>query len=675
MSTRSPAVARAVDLELAVGRVRIRLGLRVAWLSHLRTQGHSDIEIASADLDRLEDEAAWRAETTPRELLDGLEEAERSLRDSDGRLTHLATLFGLSAAEQDLVQVCLAAALDERIARQFGLLNSHDDRRFPTEASAARLCDWDLPSILSAESPLRLWGLIRTEASYPGEPEALRLDPGIAAWLQGVDELDSLLVGAAYRMAAPAQLSTWPVAAVAEQLAPPSPGEQPNPTRVVVIGAAGSGRRSFASTLCEALGLGTLVVDSDRVPPGEWGATFAAAQRQAFLDRCAIVWVGAAALGLPWRTTGALFPVQMVVTEPGSAPPSIDDLVDVPVELPAPSIADRDYLWRTLVPPSNDWPAAERADLVERPHVTVADIVHVGRLRPSTAHDAVELLRGRSRGRVGSLATPMPLPYGRADLVLPPRIGEALDMLLFECRERRTFWEGESAARLFPHSGLVALLAGPPGVGKTMAAQVIASELGVDLLRVNLAETISKYIGETAKNLDAVLREAAAVDAVLLCDEADTLFGQRTEIKDAHDRWANADTNFLLQAIEDYPGVALLATNRRDQLDEAFLRRLRHVIDLPKPDRDARRTLWRALMADIAPGADLDALAPLTDRLADRVECTGAEIKHAVMNAAFAARHRHSVIEATDVLAGLDRELAKEGRSMSDLERRKVLHD
>ena len=181
------------------------------------------------------------------------------------------------------------------------------------------------------------------------------------------------------------------------------------------------------------------------------------------------------------------------------------------------------------------------------------------------------------------------------------------------------------------------LLAGPPGVGKTMAAQVVAAELGVDLLRVNLAETISKYVGETAKNLDAVLRNARDLDAVLLLDEADTLFGRRTEIRDAHDRWANADTNFLLQAIETYPGVAVLghqpqgparrgphpAAAARPGAAQARRRRPADAVADPAGRRRARPLTWRC--------------ADLLDRLATRMELTGADIKNAALNAAFVA--------------------------------------
>ena len=133
-------------------------------------------------------------------------------------------------------------------------------------------------------------------------------------------------------------------------------------------------------------------------------------------------------------------------------------------------------------------------------------------------------------------------------------------------------------------SGTMALFAGPSGTGKTMTAEVLAAETGRDMYRIDLASVVSKYIGETEKNLDQVLETAAARDAVLLIDEADALFGQRTEVRDAHDRYANTETNYLLQRIEQYPGLVILTSNRKSNLDEALLRKVRFTIDFPEKD-------------------------------------------------------------------------------------------
>ena len=678
-ATQEVAPARSEEdgaaLELVVQRVRMRLGLRLAWLTHLRGLGLGDVDIATGDRDRLDDELAWREEAVPPELLAALAATQEALRGgAPGRLGVLAEVFGLAAPELDLVHVCLAADEDERVGRVLALAAGDDQGRRVTEAAAARLCDRRTTVLATSESPLRLWGIVVDAPGPPGDAPSVALDPTIAAWLHGVSELDPRLVGVVRGTTARGLLETWPVDEVVERCRPRPGQDQPDPTRIVVRGRSGSGRRSFAAAVCAELGLQSAEVDSDRIPPELWPATFVAVQRHAYLERCAPVWHGRQAAEAGWPALTPHFPVQVVCIGPDGRVGEVAELADVVVELPEPSVRDRRRLWGTYVPESETWPEPERSDVVERPHTTVGDIVHVAGQRVSTAATAREALRRRNRERLGPLVAPMPLPYRRDDLVVPDRVREGIDFLLFEARERRLFWADGGRARLYPQAGLVALLAGPPGVGKTMTAQVVAAELGVDLLRVNLAETISKYVGETAKNLDAVLRNARDLDAVLLCDEADTLFGRRTEIRDAHDRWANADTNFLLQAIETYPGVAILATNRKDQLDDALTRRLRHVLELPRPDAAGRLALWRTLLADVAPGIDLDPLADLLERLATRLELTGAEIKNAVLNAAFVAARAGSPVDADAVVDGLDRELGKQGRSLSVLDRRRI-HD
>lgn len=679
-STRRPTGglrAASPDLELVVQRIRLRLRLRLAWLAHLRERGLTEADIATGDRDRLEDELEWRERAVPEDLRVALATAEQSLRAwGGGRLSTLVETFGLSASEVDLLHVCFAAGVDERIARVMSSLHRDDQRRYVTEPLAARLCDRAAGGLSTAESALRLWGIVTDEPVGPGEPPAVRLDRTIVAWLHGVDELDHRLVGIVRTVAAHPPLDGWPVAQVADRCRPRPGHDQPDPTRVVVRGRAGSGRRSFATATGAALGLRTAVVDADRIAPGDWEETFSAVQRRGYLDRCAPIWHGRRAVERPWPARTPNFPVQFLCLEPGDRVAELSELADVVVELPDPTVDDRRRLWRQYVAEVEDWPEPARSDVVERPHTVVGDIVHVAGQRATTVTAAGQVLRRRSRDRLGPLVSPMSLPYRRQDLVVPDRVRDQIDFLVFECRERRRFWAGEARGRLYPRAGLVALLAGPPGVGKTMTAQVIAAELGVDLLRVNLAETISKYVGETAKNLDAVLRNVQELDAVLLCDEADTLFGRRTEIRDAHDRWANADTNFLLQAIETYSGIVLLATNRKDQLDDALTRRLRHLLDLPKPDAAARRTLWQTLLADVAPdcGSDPESGAELVLRLAARLELTGAEIKNAALNAGLVAARAGTRLNADAILEGLDRELSKQGRALSDMDRQRVLH-
>jgi len=261
-------------------------------------------------------------------------------------------------------------------------------------------------------------------------------------------------------------------------------------------------------------------------------------------------------------------------------------------------------------------------------------------------------------------------PFVPDDLVIGDSLRAALDDLMFEAAERGAFWEQPEAQRLFPQGrGLAALFAGAPGTGKTMAAQVIAAQVGLDLFRIDLSQVVSKYIGETASNLQRILSRASGMDVILFFDEADALFSRRTDVRDAHDRYANTDTDHLLQALESYDGIALLATNRKANIDPAFVRRLRYVLEFPKPDAEQRWHIWMRVIDGLAGSESAARLRPFLRRLASEQDVTGAQIKYAALSALFAARREGTALQADHLVRGLDRELNKEGRALSDRER------
>jgi SpoVK/Ycf46/Vps4 family AAA+-type ATPase len=206
--------------------------------------------------------------------------------------------------------------------------------------------------------------------------------------------------------------------------------------------------------------------------------------------------------------------------------------------------------------------------------------------------------------------------------------------------------------------GLKVLFAGESGTGKTMAAQVLGAELGLDLFRVDLAGTVSKYIGETEKNLERIFSAADGSNAILFFDEADALFGKRSEVSDAHDRYANIEVAYLLQRMEAYPGAVILATNFRRNLDDAFIRRLDFVIDFPFPEAPDRRRIWQRMLPASAPVAgDLD-----LDFLATRFKLSGGAIRNCSLAAAFSAADEGSSIEMRHLVRAVAQEYAKQGR-------------
>ncbi len=320
-----------------------------------------------------------------------------------------------------------------------------------------------------------------------------------------------------------------------------------------------------------------------------------------------------------------------------------------PVGLSPLPIDARLNLWRTLT-------TARPPEGLVTHRFTPAEIA-------TAAQNPAAPLRSRCRRPDHALLTTLPLPYEWDDLVVPSEIADQLCAFESQVRLRWTVYEQWGFARL-THlgQGISALFGGPSGTGKTMAAQVLALRLGLDLLRVDLAGVVNKYIGETEKKLREVFDACEDSGALLFFDEADALFGNRTQVKDAHDRFANIEIDYLLQRIERFDGVAILATNRRQDLDPAFVRRLRFVIEFLPPRPEERLALWcRALPAHAPNGEqirdDID-----WHFLSERLVMTGAEIKAIALGAAFIACDQGTRIGMRQILTAAQREMAKQGQ-------------
>jgi hypothetical protein len=680
-----PALPTAAA-ELATLRTRLRAQRRALWLRRLfgrdgqqplRCVGiNPELDAALRGLDSPKAEQDFAASDPESQALSrALVEVEAALAsDPDSPLARVARLFGLDTAERDLVEICLAAAVDPSLLRAFAFLD-HSGRPLVSAELTARLYGWNgspgARRALSPESPLRRWELIREEPLSPGEPSALSLEPQIREHLLGGRGLDVHLLPVAALHPPLPPLPRWPVADLAARIE--AVLQDGGRIRVRMQGISGSGRRTLAAVVCAKVGLPVLGIDSDRIEDERWPQVFLRAQRQAYLDGTALAFRGEAALRRHWPEAVPVFPVQFVIAEHGQMPVPLEHAIDHPAFVPAPSLGERAAMIRAQVPAAAGWEPTELEALAARHRLTVGEIAQLGRHRISVPSEASALLRESTRHRLGELARWVDCPFTPDDLVLPRPLRRGLEELVFEAKERPSFWERPAARRLFPEGrGLCALFVGPAGTGKTMAAQVVAAQLGLDLFRISLASVISKYIGDTSKNIKAVLARAEEMDAVLLFDEADALFGKRTEIKDAHDRFANTDTNYLLQAIEAYQGVALLASNKKANIDPAFLRRIRAVLEFPRPEAAERRELWQRLVRELDGKERADALAPGLESLAASIDATGAQIKYAVLAGIFSARRLEEPLGVAHLVAGLERELVKEGRSLSDRERERL---
>lgn len=678
----SPLGANATGLEPAIEqvlqRVRLRARRRVAWLravwmaagarSNGNGQGiHLEIDGYLDNADTPAAEARWYAETPEIQALNAaIAMTEEGISaDTESRLAQLQRTFDLNAAEMDLLQVCLALAVEPNLGRVYAYLHDHSTRSYPTENLTARLFGHGYCLPLSNTSPLKTWELVLEHPAGPGEPTRFELDTDVRNWLLGMDDLDASLNDIAQALSAPEPLEHWPLDTVVQQLTAWMTRPDARALRVFVAGPEGSGRRSFAACVSEGFGLPVLVIDSDRVADARWPSTYMHAQRYAYLNRCALVWYGAAAVTRHWPAHIPACRLQFVTGEVEEHLPPAADLLDLRIELPPMTLEQRRQLWLRHLPAAAHWPADTLETLVRRRQTHIGQVKAAAARSVGSAAEAAETASEAARRRLGGLAQHLQSDFSADDLVLPSWLHRHLDDFIFEATERVLLWEQPAAQRLFPQGrGLLALFTGPPGTGKTMAAQVIANTLELDLFRVDLSTIVSKYVGETSKNIERILSRAQRMDAVLLFDEADALFGKRTDIKDAHDRFANTDTNYLLQAIEQYPGIAILSSNRKANIDQGFTRRLRYILDFPKPDAPQRLQLWQRITGELCGPKRTAALQHDLVRLAEAVELTGAQIKYAVLSAVYIARKTKEEVNMAHLILGLERELLKEGRGL-----------
>ncbi len=667
-------------LELVLERVRLRSRIRIAWLRKIWTEMndrggrneefsyHSEVDGFLQDADTPEAEFEWlQNETGIRQWLEALEGIEQALAaDKKSRLYHLCNTFGLSDPEKDIIQACLALAIDPNLARVFAYLQDHKARTYVTETLVARLFGHGRYLLTGTTSPLKTWGLTDETATGQGELQRLEFDPFVKNWLLGMDGLDGPLAEIAIKPAFHEPLSNWPVDKAVDWIRRMTTGGEEKRLRLIIAGDEGSGRRSFAGIVSRRLGFPLLILDSDRVAETHWQQTFMRAQRYAFINQCAVAWYGSGMHERYWPANIPCFPVQFVIEElDGYVSPS-PQFIDCRLEIPVISITERKSLWLKHVAAAVNWPNEALEEITRHNRINIGQITAIGKKpKPGTIAEALDELHVSSGHRLDKLAQQMNCPFTWDDLVISERNKQDLEDFTYEATERAQFWERPEAQRLFPlGKGLIALFTGVPGTGKTMAAQVIAASLHLELFRVDLSTIVSKYVGETSKNMERILSRASRMDIVLLFDEADALFGKRTEIKDAHDRFANTDTNYLLQAIEQYPGVIIMASNKRANIDAGFTRRLRFMIEFPKPDAAQRLQLWRQITGELVGVESALLLDKDLTKLSEILEVTGAQIKLSVLSAIFMAKREGKNIGTEHIIRGLERELMKEGRGL-----------
>ena len=280
-----------------------------------------------------------------------------------------------------------------------------------------------------------------------------------------------------------------------------------------------------------------------------------------------------------------------------------------------------------------------------------------------TLQELYEACRSHSNKKLSILAHKISLKYRWDDIILPSDRTQQLREICNHVKYRdRVYSEWGFDRKLAMGKGLCVLFAGPSGTGKTMSADIIAGELGLDLYKIDLSSVVSKYIGETEKNLSRIFDEAETSNAILFFDEADALFGKRSEVKDSHDRYANIETGYLLQRMEEYEGIVILASNFRKNMDEAFIRRLHFTVEFPFPNEEDRFRIWQNVWPAATPREpDLD-----LEFLARRFQVTGGNIRNIALSAAFLAADDTGIIGMQHLVRATQREYQKMGKLVSE---------
>ena len=609
---------------------------------------------------RLQRRLAWLEVTDDDDPVDEMTTYQHHVIERSDAWRDVFAPLGLAEAELDALGVTVALGIEPALGPAVADASGSDEP-IVTEQVVRRLYGLDAARIVTPASGLVAWRLVRS-VPVRGGGDGLVADPRVVDWVVGEPELDAELVG---RLATPPDFPVpegWDLADVQGQIARAHARQQP--VRVLVESADDQVTVAFGRSLADHLGLGVVVVDAERCEAAQWPDVFLLAQRFAEVVGSVLVWTGAP----PPPVIGApVARLQIQSVAPGVDPGGHRG-ADLYVSPAVPSIEDRAAVWGILAPDLDDPAEAALASA----DLGLGDIAAIARTAPGSSADVMRLVRARGRARsqtIGQLVEPS---VSMRDLIVDQRVQEALGSLIAEAGARAMVIDGEERRRVFGAiSAPTALLSGASGLGKTMAAEVVAGSLGLSLLRVDLSAISSKYIGETAKNLSEAFDQVHSANAALLFDEADSLFAKRTEVRDATDRYANADTNHLLQLMERHGGVVMLTTNRRNLIDDAFVRRLRHTIEFERPDAVVRTKLWirflgvmgQELSVDAAEDNDEQAaLRAAIARLGDELELTPAQIKSAVLTAAYTAAGAERSIVVEDLTAAAAVERTRDGR-------------
>jgi hypothetical protein len=657
---------------LAVIEMRVRTAVqRRRQVDPDPDDGFKGLYLADHHVDALLDASPSDGEDPATGLLADVEAAA----SDESRLRRLVATFGLSDLDIDLLLIAMAPDLDARFEKLYGYL--HDDvtqRRATTglalELAGASTTDAAARGRFDAAAPLVRNRLLSVEGNAPALRRVLRVPDRVTSHLLGHDEIDAGLIDL-----------TVPAVGASPQDAAPLARVVGVPGNLVFIRQeAGSAPRELAVAGLNSAGMPAVVLDLRRVPANEeleeLEELAKTAGREALLRGGGLVAGPLEPLverGPEIVRAFSELPCTTLLYGFCNWDPSWSRSVAILAEAVSLNTADRAELWASSL-------NGNRADGLDPAAATrqfrfgpegLQRAAVAAQQQAALAGERVgvpQLLHGaRSQNAVGleTLARRISPAVGWDQLILPAGAMSSLKELSARARHRETVldeWQmrpGGGRGR-----GITALFAGDSGTGKTLAAEVLAGDLGLDLYTVDLATVVDKYIGETEKNLERIFSEADGVNGVLLFDEADALFGKRSEVKDARDRYANIEVAYLLQRMESFNGLAILATNLRTNLDDAFARRLDTIVDFPNPEAEDRLRLWDLCLGPHLPRADdID-----FDFMARAFELTGGHIRSICVTAAYLAADAGRPVSMSDIIRATQQEYRKLGRLVLEAE-------
>jgi hypothetical protein len=612
--------------------------------------------------------------------------------DPSSAIDQIAETFALSTFERQILLLCAGIEMDSALAAQCSdvLGSGRSDRRGAISFSLA-LAVLDDPhwSALAPSSPLRRFHLVELESGHGLTAAPLRIDERILHYLAGVNELDSRLEpllqtrSHPYWIAEEHLLIANDARRIPDIHSPDAPvlhlcGDDPRGHEdVAAVVAHNVGRQLFILPIENIGGLATATPrlghsETSSADQSESAPLFAElwAREAALLPAILLVQCGATTLSPTATQLMERLPAPLIMA---SRDPLMLDrrLMRTVVNKPQP--AGQKQLWTKALGSAGASLNGHLDEITEQFRLSAETVASVGAFVGATTDDSGKIdpdrlwstCRSLSRPRLDNLAQRILPVAGWDDLILPEPQKYALRQLAAQARHRMTVYESWGFADKGRRGlGISALFAGASGTGKTLAAEVLARELRLDLYRIDLSSVVSKYIGESEKNLKQVFDAAEEGGVLLLFDECDALFGRRSEAKDSHDRYANIEVSYLLQRMEDFQGLAILTTNFKSAMDKAFQRRLRFTVDFPFPGVLEREAMWQRVFPDKTPTSGLN-----IKRLA-QLNMTGGNIRNIALNAAFLAAEAGSPVQMEHLLLATRQEAIKTERPLSENETR-----